>query len=114
MLERQSHRGSDTAYQEIEMTYKGFIQIYKGIDKLNTILNENQVVDFKRRFSENLDDLLSFQVNNKIIIQYNGKLLNKHSLGQWASALLLFLLVKKENSNSFRLYRQSSNTTIYR
>ncbi len=87
----------DTAYQEIEATYKDFIQIYKDSSKLNTILNENQVVDFKRRMSENLEDLLTFKVDNKIIIQYNGKSLDKHSLGQRASALILFLLAQKEN-----------------
>ncbi len=87
----------DTAYQEITTTYNDFIQIYKDSSKLNTILNENQVVDFKRRFSENLEDLLTFKVDNKIVIQYNGKSLDKHSLGQRASALILFLLAQKEN-----------------
>jgi predicted ATPase len=87
----------DTAYQEITTTYNDFIQVYKDSSKLNTTLNENQVVDFKRRFSENLEDLLTFKVDNKIIIQYNGKSLDKHSLGQRASALILFLLAQKEN-----------------
>jgi predicted ATPase len=97
---KQIFRGSgirETAYQEVEATYKDFIQIYKDSSKLNTIMNENQVVDFKRRFSENLDDLLTFKVDNKIVIQYNGKSLDKHSLGQRASALILFLLAQKEN-----------------
>ena len=97
---KQIFRGSgirETAYQEVETTYKDFIQIYKDSSKLNTILNENQVVDFKRRFTENLDDLLTFKVDNKIVIQYNGKSLDKHSLGQRASALILFLLAQKEN-----------------
>lgn len=97
---KQIFRGSgirETAYQEIESTYKDFIQIYRDSSKLDNILNENQVVEFKRRFSENLEDLLTFKVENKIIIQYNGKSLDKHSLGQRASALILFLLAQKEN-----------------
>ncbi len=97
---KQIFRGSgirETAYQEVETTYKDFIQIYKDSSKLSAILNENQVVDFKRRFSENLEDLLTFKVDNKIVIQYNGKSLDKHSLGQRASALILFLLAQKEN-----------------
>lgn len=97
---KQIFRGSgirETAYQEVEDNYKDFIQIYKDSSKLNTILNENQVVDFKRRFNENLEDLLTFKVDNKIVIQYNGKSLDKHSLGQRASALILFLLAQKEN-----------------
>lgn len=97
---KQVFRGSgirETAYQEIEASYKDFIQIHRDSSKLNDILNENHVVDFKRRFFENLDDLLTFKVENKIVIQYNGKSLDKHSLGQRASALILFLLAQKEN-----------------
>lgn len=97
---KQVFRGSgirETAYQEIESSFKDFIQIYRASGKLDDILNENHVVDFKRRFYENLDDLLTFKVENKIIIQYNGKSLDKHSLGQRASALILFLLAQKEN-----------------
>ncbi|HPL05472.1 MAG TPA: hypothetical protein PLG05_09885 [Bacteroidales bacterium] len=87
----------ETAYQEIEANYKDFIQIYRNNSKLNDILNENHVVDFKRRFIENREELLTFKVENKIIIQYNGKSLDKHSLGQRASALILFLLAQREN-----------------
>lgn len=97
---KQIFRGTgirETSYQEIEATYKDFIQIYKDSSKLDAILNENHVVDFKRRFSENLEDLLTFKVENKIVIQYNGKSLDKHSLGQRASALILFLLAQREN-----------------
>lgn len=97
---KQVFRGTgirETAYQEIEANYKDFIQIYRDSSKLDDILNENHVVDFKRRFSENLEELLTFKVENKIVIQYNGKSLDKHSLGQRASALILFLLAQREN-----------------
>lgn len=97
---KQVFRGTnirETAYQEIEANYKDFIQIYRDSSKLSDILNENQIVDFKRRFSENLVDLLTFKVENKIVILYNGKSLDKHSLGQRASALILFLLAQREN-----------------
>jgi predicted ATPase len=98
---KQIFRGSnirETAYQEIVNTFKDFIEIYKDSKKLNDILNENQIVDFKKRFSENIEDLLTYKVENKIIINYNGKSLDKHSLGQRASALILFLLAQKENN----------------
>lgn len=97
---KQVFRGTgirETAYQEIDANYKDFIQIYRDSSKLDAILNENHVVDFKRRFSENLEELLTFKVENKIVIQYNGKSLDKHSLGQRASALILFLLAQREN-----------------
>ena len=98
---KQVFRGSgirESAYHEIESTYKDFIEIYKDSSKLNSILNENQVVEFKRRFSEYLDDLLTYKVDNKIIIKYNNKSLDKHSLGQRASALILVLLAQRENN----------------
>jgi len=98
---KQEFRGSgirETAYHEIESTYRDFIEIYKDASKLNDVLNENQSVEFKRRFSENLSDLLTYKVDNKIIIKYNEKPLDKHSLGQRASALILFLLAQRENN----------------
>ena len=97
---KQVFKGSgirETAYQEIEAAYKDFIQIYRDSEILKNILNENHLFDFKRRFIENLEDLLTFKVENKITIQYNGKSLDKHSLGQRASALILFLLAQREN-----------------
>lgn len=87
----------ETAYQEIEQSYKDFIQIYRDDSKLNEILSEGQLTDFKRRFSESLDELLVYQVESKINIMYNSKSLDKHSLGQRASALILFLLAQKDN-----------------
>ncbi len=88
---------NDSTYKEISEQYNDFIQIYKDENQLKIILNENQFVDFKRRFSEYLKDLLTFKVENKIVILYNGKSLDKHSLGQRASALILFLLAQREN-----------------
>ena len=98
---KQVFKGSgiyETAYQEIESTYRDFIEIYRDSSKLHTILNENQAVDIKRRLRENLEYLLTYKVDNRISIQYNGKSLDKHSLGQRASALILFLLAQKENN----------------
>lgn len=98
---KQTFRGTgiyETSYQKISTTYNDLIEIYKDSTKLNDILNENQIVDFKRKFSEIMEDLLTYKVENKIIINYNGKPLSKHSLGQRASALILFLLAQKENN----------------
>lgn len=98
---KQTFKGTriyETTYQEIHNAYNDFIEIYKNSAKLEDLLNENQVVDFKRRFSENLLELLTYKVENKIVINYNDKPLDKHSLGQRASALILFLLAQKENN----------------
>ena len=85
------------SYEGIISTYQDFIQIYGDSSKLNDMLNAEYVIDFQKRFTENLADLLTFKVENKITIQYNGKSLDKHSLGQSSSALMLFLLAQKEN-----------------
>jgi predicted ATPase len=45
----------------------------------------------------NLKTLLTYQVPNKITIKHGEKELMRHSLGQRASALLLFVLGQKKN-----------------
>lgn len=52
---------------------------------------------FERTFMANLLDLLTFQVPNQFIIRYHDKELQHHSLGQRASALLLFILNQRQN-----------------
>ncbi|MDR2449488.1 MAG: AAA family ATPase [Prevotellaceae bacterium] len=91
-------RISEGTYGTISNDYTGFIDILKDeFRKLSNIITENQLVEFKKRFNENLYDLLTYQVDNQIIIKYAGKPLKEHSLGQRASALILFLLSQKEN-----------------
>ncbi|MFH1367671.1 MAG: TrlF family AAA-like ATPase [Elusimicrobiota bacterium] len=88
---------TEPKYQNLTKRYKDFIEIYRNRNKLNKILSENQVVEFNNIFDKNLDDLLTFKVGNKFIIKYKNKMLAHHSLGQRASALILFLLAQKEN-----------------
>lgn len=87
-----------TAYDSIVAAYADFIDIWKdNFLQLTDIVNENQLVDFKKRFSSNIFDLLTFKVSNRLTIKFEGKPLKDHSLGQRASALILFLLTQKEN-----------------
>ena len=87
-----------TSIEAIIDAYADFIDIWKdNYLKLANILNENQLIDFKKRFTDNFFDLLTFRVENKFIINYQGKPLKEHSLGQRASALILFLLTQKDN-----------------
>lgn len=94
-------RGSgirSTAYDSIVQAYADFVDIWKDkFLRLTDILNESQLVDFKKRFNEHLVDLLTFKVDNRLTIRFEGKPLKDHSLGQRASALILFLLTQKEN-----------------
>jgi chromosome segregation protein len=52
---------------------------------------------FERLFLDNLVELLATQVPNQFRILYRGKELRHHSLGQRASALILFVLSQREN-----------------
>lgn len=91
-------RISETTYTAIRDDYADFIDIRKdGFRKLSNRLTENQLVEVKNRFDINLYDLLTYKVSNQIIINFDGTPLKKHSLGQRASALILFLLSQKEN-----------------
>jgi ABC-type lipoprotein export system ATPase subunit len=91
-------RISEGTYGIISGDYTDFIDIQKDeFRKLSNVLTENQFIESKKRFKENLFDLLTYQVENQIIIKYDGKPLKEHSLGQRASALILFLLSQKEN-----------------
>ena len=94
-------RGSglrSSTYEKVQSTYKDFIEIYRELDNLNNNLNisESLIGEFKQRFDSNLADLLAFRVDDKFTINYNGKPLGDHSLGQRATALILFLLAQKE------------------
>lgn len=87
-----------TSLESIRDAYADFIDIWKdNYLKLANILNENQLLDFKKRFTDSFFDVLTFKVENKFIINYQGKPLKEHSLGQRASALILFLLTQKDN-----------------
>jgi len=87
----------DFVYQKLSEQFEDFIDIYKRRDELGTIINENQIGSFNEKFQENLVDLLTYEVDYQITIEYKGKSLEKHSLGQRASALILFLLAQKDN-----------------
>ncbi|MBU0474134.1 MAG: histidinol-phosphatase [Bacteroidetes bacterium] len=85
-------------YDTIENTYKDFIEIYRDFNNLETKLSISDTLlgEFKKRFNENISDLITFRVEDKFTIMYNGKPLKDHSLGQRATALILFLLAQKE------------------
>ena len=87
-----------TTYNKITGLYVDFIDIHKDeFRKLREVLTEAQLPDFKKRFEASLYDLLIYQIENRITIKFDGKPLKEHSLGQRASALILFLLSQKEN-----------------
>lgn len=102
---RSSVRGSglrDTAISEIADEYADLIEVYNDLkvegSRVNTILSGgNNLANFTAKFVENLSAYLSYRVPDKYIVYYNGRPLHEHSLGQRASALILFILTLKEN-----------------
>lgn len=96
---KSSFQGSkirEATFQSLAETFPDFIGMYKEPDKLKDILGNWDVV-FREYFDENLASLLTFQVPSKFTIKYRGKELKDHSLGQRASALILFILSQREN-----------------
>lgn len=86
----------ESSYANIVNEFKDFVQIYRDKEHLADILKNSHEIFFSR-FKENLGELLTFRVGDKVTINYKGKPLSKHSLGQRASALILFLLAQKDN-----------------
>lgn len=73
-----------------------FISLYHGLDAVCNAIGDSGDV-FRRYFNDAKASLLTWQVPNAYKIMYHGKDLSDHSLGQRASALILFILSQREN-----------------
>ncbi|MDR1322042.1 MAG: AAA family ATPase [Gracilibacteraceae bacterium] len=106
-----------------ESTLKGIVDYYADFAELfqnyaearkKGLLGSNPEL-FTNCFNRDLAEFLIFQVPNRFVIQYHGKELQRHSLGQRASALILFIL--SQNDNDLILIDQPEddldNQTIY-
>lgn len=69
--------------------------------KLKSIVTSGEYVKFEDKLRNQYQELLSRQVENKVDIYYHGKLLRQHSIGQRASALILFILTQDDNDIIF-------------
>ncbi len=97
-------KGSGVTARNLEaiiQEYNDCIEIYEDINssdsQLRDILIDTQLQKFKEAFQTNLRDLITYQVPNLYILKYKGKNIAEHSLGQRASALVVFLLARREN-----------------
>ena len=66
--------------------------------KMKELLTEIQLSKIKSKIRKNYAELIKIRTPNKIEIKYHGKPIIKHSIGQRASALVLFILSQKENN----------------
>lgn len=76
--------------------FSDFGTMWREKDEMQALLGSS-FDTFWKNFEEHLDTLLIWQVPNLFAIEYNGKALTNHSLGQRASALMLFILSQREN-----------------
>ena len=92
-------RGSklrEATLSEVVQTFADGAAIYRDLEKAKGILGASAAV-FEQYFTDNLAALLTWQVPNRFTIKYHGKQLKNHSLGQRASALILFVLSQRDN-----------------
>lgn len=82
--------------REFTERYADNIEAFKDLDNASAIFGSNSQ-KFREWFRNNLEDFLPYQVPNKYVIKYHGKELHQHSLGQRASALILFVMSLQEN-----------------
>ena len=92
-------RGSrirEVTFNSLAGEFADFGSMYKEFDKVKALVGSSAEV-FEKYFLDNLSALLTWQVPNRFVIEYRGKELKHHSLGQRASALILFVLSQREN-----------------
>lgn len=92
-------RGSrirENTFQGLITKYSDFGNMYR--DHINVLSEISGSADtFNNYFENSLKALLTYQVPNRFTIKYHDKELKHHSLGQRASALILFVLSRNEN-----------------
>ncbi|MDR1979081.1 MAG: hypothetical protein LBQ42_10155 [Synergistaceae bacterium] len=76
--------------------FQDFCLMYRGLEEAKALLGVSAAV-FEKQFLKNLGALLTWQVPNTFTIEYQGRELKQHSLGQRASALILFVLDRQDN-----------------
>ncbi len=92
-------RGSnirEATLRDVLGDYADFGGIFRDFEKAKANAGSTPDV-FERYFTQSLADLLTWQVPNRFAIRYRGKELKHHSLGQRASALLLYVLSQRQN-----------------
>lgn len=100
LKELQNHfRGSklrESTFAGVLDSHADFISVYESLDVICGDLGDSGDV-FRGYFNEARASLLTWQVPNIFRIEYHGKDLRDHSLGQRASALILFILSQRDN-----------------
>lgn len=83
-------------YNTLCDAYADFGEVFRELE-VSATHAKSKADSFKTLFFLHLKELLTFQVPNNYSIKYHGRLLESHSLGQRASAMMLFLLSQQGN-----------------
>ena len=101
---KDNFRGSNirqNIFESIVDYYPDLISIYNDLvlpnSQIKNLLSENQLHTFKEFFINNIGAYLTYRTPDKFEIIYRGRPLREHSLGQRASALIIFLLTLKDS-----------------
>ncbi|MCY4246627.1 MAG: AAA family ATPase [Chloroflexi bacterium] len=92
----QGSRMQKPTLRKVVNNYNDFGSVWLNKETVRSILG-NSFEKFWVRFEENLKDFITWQVPNEFTIKYHERELAKHSSGQKASAMLLFILNQKDN-----------------
>ena len=92
----------DNNIKTIVDEYNDLIEVNNDLEKKESKLKDalsggSQLLSFQEYFNSNLAAFLTFRVPDQFEIIYRGRPLNEHSLGQRASALIIFLLTLKDS-----------------
>ncbi len=96
---QQLFKGSnirETSLRAVMEDYLDFGGLLRDLPKALTKAGSTPEI-FEKTFMQNLAEFVTWQVPNNFLIRYRGKELKHHSLGQRASALLLYVLSQKQN-----------------
>ena len=93
---------SEIKYQSLCDTFRDYVELIEdwilcdGM-KIKEIISSSEYTKLDKKLQDQYADLLKNQVSNNVEIYYHDKLLRHHSIGQRASALILFILMQSDN-----------------
>lgn len=103
---KEKLRGSNInqkSYRELSEKHSDFSALIVDVildNAKNTskLVTKSQLANLTEIIKTDFRELLAIRTPNQIEIKYHGKTLSKHSIGQRASALVLFILSQRDNN----------------
>jgi predicted ATPase len=95
---QNAYRGSGLralTFQRLVEKYNDFCNMRVCWEEIRKDITNYEI--FNEYFQRNIEEFLTWQVPNEYVIEYHGKALKHHSLGQRSSALMLFVLSQQDN-----------------